>query len=120
MDGMDPEKDRRDEGNENIPRQKSDQPKHKQTIQEMQDQAGQMIAEGVHSPQNEVKAEGQPGQRNVVSETDRGEHPAQMGPAEAAVMRIRQKINVVVPIQESAAQNAGENDKSEQSDRRRH
>src|SRR5207249_1228954 len=54
----------------------------------VQEKIAQVVAEGVHAPEQVVQPEGHPGQRNPVAHVKRGPHPAELGPAEPAVARV--------------------------------
>src|SRR5262249_51093089 len=49
------------------------------------------------APDEVVEAEGQPGERHVVADVKRGEHPVELGPAEAAVVGVVEEVLAVVP-----------------------
>src|SRR5437016_8594495 len=57
-----------------------------------------MIAEGHQAPKEVVQHEGHPGQGSVVTYVGRGPHPAEVGPTEAAVLRVLDEIVIVVPV----------------------
>ena len=54
----------------------------------VEEQAGQVIAEGLQAPEQVIHAEGHPGQGDVVAHVKGGPHPAEVGPAEPAVVKI--------------------------------
>src|SRR5213080_4058342 len=57
-----------------------------------------MIADGIHAPEEVVQPEGHPGQGSVVTYVGRGPHPAEVGPTEAAVLRVLDEIVIIVPV----------------------
>src|SRR5437867_1940497 len=57
-----------------------------------------MIPDGIHAPEEVVQPEGHPGQGSVVTYVGRGPHPAEVGPAEAAVLRVLDEIVIIVPV----------------------
>ena len=63
-------------------------------IGSVQEEARQMIAEGLHTPEQVVQAERHPGQRNPVTHVNRGPHPAELGPAESTIVRVIDEIDV--------------------------
>ena len=78
-------------------------------IGDVQDEARQMVAEGVHAPEQVVQAQGHPGQRDPVTHVKRGgPHPAELGPAEAAIVRVVEEIVRVVPVHELVLQRGQE------------
>src|SRR3989454_7821195 len=67
-------------------------------IRGVQEEVGQMIPDGIHAPEEVVQPEGHPGQGSVVTYVGRGPHPAEVGPTEAAVLRVLDEIVIVVPV----------------------
>ena len=67
-----------------------------------------MVAERVHAPHREVGAERQPGHRDPVAHNARGQHPAELRPAESPVVRVLQEVDGVVPVHEPGAEDGGE------------
>src|SRR2546430_9544948 len=62
----------------------------------VQEEARQMIPDGIHAPEQVVQAEGHPRQRNVMAQV-RGPHPAELGPAKPPIVRVLEEIFVIVP-----------------------
>ena len=67
----------------------------------VQQEVRQVIAERVEAPYKIVGAERDPGERGIVPEVKRREHPLELGPAEPAVGLIEQKVVLVVPVDEA-------------------
>src|SRR5262245_55633791 len=63
----------------------------------VQEEVGEVIADRVHAPEEVIEAEGDPGQGHVVADVKGGEHPLELGPAEAAVGRVVEEVLAVVP-----------------------
>ena len=61
-----------------------------------------MVSGRIHPPDRVVHPEGHPGEGDVVPHQERREHPPELGRAEAAVIRIVEKILIVVPVDESS------------------
>ena len=59
-----------------------------QGVARVQKHAGQVIAEGVHSPGHVIEAESNAGQRGIRSHAESSEHPLQVFPAEPAVVPV--------------------------------
>src|SRR5439155_17108464 len=59
-------------------------------VRRVQEEAGQMIPEWIHAPQQVVQAEGHPGQWNVMAHVKRGPHPGQLLPGETPIMMVVQ------------------------------
>ena len=51
----------------------------------MEKEAGEMVAGRVHAPDQIVEAEGHPRERYEAAQVDGGEHPSELGQAEATV-----------------------------------
>ena len=51
----------------------------------VQEEAGEMVAGRVHAPDQIVEAEGHPRERYEAAQIHRGEHPSEVGQAEATV-----------------------------------
>src|SRR5207253_3982075 len=62
----------------------------------VQEEARQMIPDGIQAPEQVVQAEGHPRQRNVMAPV-RGPHPAEVGPAKPPIVRVLEEIFVIVP-----------------------
>ena len=50
----------------------------------MKEDAGEVVAEGAHAPEETVESETQPGQRDVVPQVRVGEHPQETSGVEGA------------------------------------
>src|SRR2546430_3390148 len=82
----------------------------------VQEEIGQMVAEGVHAPEQVVQTEGHPRQRNVVAQV-RGPHPAEVSPAEPPIVRVVEEIRSIVPVHKlvlERGEEGSEGDKSNQ------
>src|SRR5258708_5591237 len=78
-----------------------------------------MVSDRVHPPDNVVQAQGHPREGDIVSHQERREHPPELDCAEAAVIRIVDKILVVIPVDESTFQGRQEDDEAHQGEDRR-
>ena len=56
-----------------------------------------MIAGGIHTPKEKIKAGGQPDQRMVIGIMKRRKYPVQVRDRESAIIGILNKIIVIVP-----------------------
>src|SRR5437899_10695010 len=74
-----------------------------------------MIPDGIHAPEQVVQAEGHPGQGSVVTYVGRGPHPAEVGPTEAAVLRVLDEIVIVVPVHELVVERGQEGNDGDES-----
>ena len=63
-----------------------------------------MVAGGMQTPEAVIEAEGEPGQGDVMARVEGGEHPAELIPAETAVIRIVEEVQGIVPGGEAVAQ----------------
>ena len=79
-------------------------------------EGGQMIARGVHAPERVIQAQGQPRHRDVVPHVDGGEHPPELGRAQAAIVRVAQEVVGVVPVEEAGAERGHEGSQSARED----
>src|SRR5206468_8317588 len=70
----------------------------------VEEEAREVIAGGIHAPEEIVEAEGEPGQGDVVAGVEGGEHPAELGPAQAAIVGIVEEVERIVPRRESIAE----------------
>jgi len=84
----------------------------------VQEEARQVIPEGVHAPQPVVQAEGHPGQGDVVAQVKRGPHPAELGPAEPSIVRVVEEIFIIVPIHKLISQRGQERSEGHESNER--
>src|SRR3989441_5065989 len=75
-----------------------------------------MIPDGIHAPEQVVQAEGHPGQGSVVTYVRRGPHPAEVGPTEAAVLRVLDEIVIVVPVHKLVVECGQERNDGDESD----
>ncbi len=82
----------------------------------VEEQAREVIALRVHAPHDIVGAEGEPGQRNVVTHVESREHPRELGDSQAAIARIIQEIDGVVPVDEAILQYTEERSEREHYD----
>src|SRR4029077_6174150 len=68
----------------------------------------EVVSPRVHAAQDVVEAQGQPGHGDVVAHEGGPEHPADLGPAEAAIVLVLDEVALVVPVQELAREARGE------------
>ena len=62
----------------------------------------EVVSPRVHAAQDIVQAQGQPGHRDVVTHEGGPEHPADLGPAETAIVLVLDEVALVVPVEELA------------------
>src|SRR5437667_10248725 len=74
-----------------------------------------MIADGLQAPEEVVQPEGHPGQGSVVTYVGRGPHPAEVGPTEAAVVRVLEEIFIVVPVHKLVVERGQERNDGDES-----
>src|SRR5438552_8037878 len=74
-----------------------------------------MIADGLQAPEEVVQPEGHPGQGSVVTYVGRGPHPADVGPTEAAVLRVLDEIVIVVPVHKLVVERGQERNDGDES-----
>ena len=67
----------------------------------MEEQAREVIAGRIHSPEVVVEPEGHPGERHVVTHVERRPHPRSWSEAEPAKVRILDEVLFVVPLTRS-------------------
>src|ERR1051326_1880294 len=79
-------------------------------------QIDEVVAERIESPEVVIEAEGHPGDGDVAVEQVRGPHPVELLPAQAAVVRVVEKIDAVVPVHEVVAERGKERDEAEERD----
>src|SRR5499427_4398913 len=72
--------------------------------QEVKDEAREMVAGGVHSPDHVVEAQGDPGERDEAAQVPGGEHPAELRPAESAVGPVVEEVLDIVEVHEAVAE----------------
>src|SRR5262245_16587958 len=77
-----------------------------------------MVAEGVHSPQDEVEAEREPRERDPVAHRDVAEHPSDLRPTEPPIRWVLVEIDLVVPLDESVPQRRHEDEERDERERR--
>src|SRR5882762_6020061 len=77
-----------------------------------------MVSDRVHPPDHVVQSQGHPREGDVMSHQERREHPPELRGAEAAVIRVVDKILVVVPVEESTFQGRHEYDEAHQGEDR--
>lgn len=75
-----------------------------------------MIAGGIHAPHEIVGAQGEPGQGNVVTHVEGREHPLELGEPQAAIGRVAEKIDGVVPVDEAVLEHTEERGEGERCD----
>src|SRR5262249_40398641 len=85
-------------------------------VNRVKQEAGQMIAGGVHAPQKIVQAEGYPRQRAVVFHVDRGKHPAKIIRGQPAVIRVIEKVIVIIPVHKAILQRWKEGQDGQEND----
>src|SRR5688572_27198766 len=64
----------------------------------MQDETGQMISNRIHSPKNVVQSQCHPSKWLIMAHVEGRKHPANVGPAKAAEVRIFDDVFIVIPI----------------------
>ena len=77
-------------------------------IDAMEQHVQEVIAPRVHSPEEVVQAEGEPGERDVVPEEHAREGPADRRDADAAIAGVLAEVHVVVPVEERSGQGGQE------------
>src|SRR6267378_4885218 len=77
-----------------------------------------MVSDRVHPPDNVVQSQGHPREGDVMPHQERREHPPELRGAEAAVIRVVDKILVVVPVEETTFQGRHEHDEAHQGEDR--
>ena len=82
-------------------------------------EAGQMVAGRVHSPDDVVEAEREPGERDPMAHQHRAEHPPDLRPCEAPIVLVLDQIHVVVPRHESVPERGQEDQERDQGKRQR-
>ena len=85
----------------------------------MQQHIRQVIATGCISPKRMVERVAEPGERLVVPHMEGREHPVQMGPAEAAVIRVGLQQVIIVPGDKLVSQGPRKDGEAERRDRER-
>ncbi len=83
-------------------------------------EAGQMIAGGIHSPDHVVRGEGEPCQRHEVPVVALGGHPPELRPAEPPVVGVLQEVPGVVPRDEAVPEHGQESQHRDSGERDRH
>ena len=78
-----------------------------------------MVAHGVHPPEGMVDGQGQPGEGLVEAHVERGEHPLQPWPVQAAVVEVVQEVGVVVPVDEAVMEDRPKGKEGRRSDKER-
>ncbi len=63
-----------------------------------------MISERVHPPKNIIQSQGHPTQWLIMAHVESRKHPAEIRPAEAAIVGVFYDIFVVVPIDKAVLQ----------------
>jgi hypothetical protein len=71
-----------------------------ESVSSMEEDVGQMIPEWIHPPEEIVRSKRHPAQRLIMTHVKGRKHPAKLLPAQPPVVRVFQKILVVVPIYE--------------------
>ena len=89
-------------------------------VRGVQEEAGQMIPEGIHAPEHVVQAEGHPGQGRVVAHVERRPHPAEVGSSEPPILRVVYEILAIVPVHKLILQRWPEGSESDESDEHGH
>jgi hypothetical protein len=77
-------------------------------VRGVQQEAGQVIPDRVHPPDEIVEAEGHPSQGDVETHERGGPHPAELRPAHAAIERVLRQIVGVVPVDEVGSESGQE------------
>ena len=85
----------------------------------VQEEARQMIPDGIHAPEQVVQAEGHPRQRNVVALV-RGPHPAEVGPGEAPIVRVVEEIVIIIKVHKLVLEGGQERSAGDESNHHRH
>ena len=88
-------------------------------IRGVQEEIGQVVAAGVHAPEQVIQPEGHPRQRNVVTQLRGSPHPAEVGPAKPPVVRVLEEILVVVPVHKLVVERWQERGEGDDSDHHR-
>ena len=82
----------------------SQQEKNEHRIGAVEHEVAQVEAERIQAKQFVSRGPAQPGQGHVVARVEGGEHPAELIPAETAVIRIVEEVQGIVPGGEAVAQ----------------
>ena len=82
----------------------------------VQQQIRQVVADGVHPPDRIVHPQRHPGERVIVAREEARPHPAELRSPEAAIVRVIEEIEVVVPIDEVSAKRRREGGEGEERD----
>src|ERR1700716_3933856 len=85
----------------------------------VEEEAGEVGAGGRQAPEAIIEAEREPGQGDVVTCVEGGEHPAELIPAETAVVGIVEEIQGIVPRGEAVAECREESDERDDHDETR-
>ena len=96
-----------------------DQEVERHRIRGMQQEAGEMVTEGVHAPDPVIQAQGHPRQRNIVTHMKCGPHPAEVCPRESPIVGVAEEVQLIVPDQKLVLQHREERSNSERGDQRR-
>src|SRR5712691_2587212 len=88
----------------------------KNCIEGVKDHRSRVISGRLRPPEHVVEAQGQPRDGNVRSRVGDREHPANLGPAEAAVMRVGEKVFFIVPVDKAVTERRQEHRCGEQGD----
>ena len=83
------------------------------------EQARQMVAHGVHAPQDVVEAERHPRERDVVAQQHGREEVPELGHPEPPVRGILVQVQLVVPLDEVVPEDGREHDEGDQRERER-
>jgi hypothetical protein len=79
----------------------------------VQQKIGQMVADRIKAPEEVIDAEGEPGQRLIVTHVKCSEHPLNIRPAKTPVEWIFNNVPVVIPIDKPILQCRIKGDHSE-------
>jgi len=82
----------------------------------VEEEAREVIAGGIHAPHEIVGAQGEPGQGNVVTHVEGREHPLELGEPQAAIGRVVEKIDGIVPVDEAVLEHTEERGAGERYD----
>ena len=83
---------------------------HERGVGRVEQDVAEVVAEGVHAPDDVVGAMSQPGQRRPVPHDRRGEHPPHLTRAEAPVGGVVEEVPVVVELHPAAPQRRQEDE----------
>ena len=69
-------------------------------IRRVDDEARQVVAHGVHVPQDIIQAEGEPRERDVVAHEEGGEEVLELRRPEPTVVLVQGQIDLIIPLDE--------------------